>query len=230
MKGTALAILAILGLTLLAHPAFAAKKAAQPVKAPPAKAAPAAKAQPKEPSAEVLPFPGDMSFGHDQGQIIVFSHKNHLKRKGVTCQSCHTELFEMKYGAAEEKGDFRMPVLYEGRYCGACHDGKKAFGTEDFALCSKCHFAKSALPAPEQTAKGPRAPIELGSGDSVVVFKHEAHDFLGCADCHAKLFPLKKTGTITTMDEINDKKSCGSCHNGQVAFEPTECGKCHPKM
>jgi c(7)-type cytochrome triheme protein len=29
------------------------------------------------------------------------------------------------------------------------------------------------------------------------------------------------------MDQIYQGKFCGSCHNGQAAFGPMECQKCH---
>ncbi len=66
-------------------------------------------------------------------KAATFSHWSH--RTKYTCTVCHLELgFNMMLNTtiiteAENK---------EGKYCGACHDGKTAFGhTEEH--CNKCH-------------------------------------------------------------------------------------------
>jgi len=62
---------------------------------------------------------------------VGFSHWMH--RSKHTCRVCHTELeFEMKVNTTE----ITMEKINQGQYCGACHDGNKAFGTEE---CKKCH-------------------------------------------------------------------------------------------
>jgi c(7)-type cytochrome triheme protein len=40
-----------------------------------------------------------------------------------------------------KKGDSKMTqaAFGEGKYCGTCHNGKKAFSASDKASCSKCH-------------------------------------------------------------------------------------------
>jgi len=53
-----------------------------------------------------------------------------------------------------------------------------------------------------------------------------------CKDCHNKnVFPKMKQGTVTiTMNEIYAGKLCGTCHNGQRAFDAkTSCTRCHVK-
>ncbi len=71
---------------------------------------------------------------------VKFSHRIH--REKYTCRVCHLELeFSMKKG---ETGITREDNL-DGRYCGACHNGKIAFSTE-FA-CDICHIGKNKLKA-----------------------------------------------------------------------------------
>jgi c(7)-type cytochrome triheme protein len=166
------------------------------------------------------------------GEAVVFSHKKHVDDFGLACDECHGAIFEVKAGAAKAKGDFTMQSLYGGKYCGVCHNGQKAFASDDYEQCARCHSGPSGAEAAsgQDGLKGPQEPISLGSGDNVAVFKHEKHGALTCDRCHTALFPMKKTPTITTMDDINAKKSCGSCHNGKTAFDATDCGKCHPKM
>ena len=63
---------------------------------------------------------------------VVFSHWKH--RTKYTCRVCHTELdFNMKANTTEIREiDNRI-----GKFCGACHNGNKAFKLN--GNCDKCH-------------------------------------------------------------------------------------------
>ncbi len=65
---------------------------------------------------------------------VVFSGQVH-KDAGVKCMECHNkDVFpKMKYGTVEIK----MDDIYAGKYCGVCHNGKRAF--EAKANCNRCH-------------------------------------------------------------------------------------------
>ncbi len=61
---------------------------------------------------------------------IVFSHRKHSKWSG--CEGCHPEIFAgVKKGATK----YSMVEIFEGRYCGQCHQSV-AFPTTD---CQRCH-------------------------------------------------------------------------------------------
>ncbi len=62
------------------------------------------------------------------------------------------------------------------------------------------------------------------------VFPHSMHRIAyKCAACHDGLFPMKAGSTKVTMEAIQDGKSCGTCHNGRLAFASTfaTCSRCH---
>jgi c(7)-type cytochrome triheme protein len=66
-------------------------------------------------------------------KAVSFSHATHRVR--YTCRVCHLELdfaFERNTTEITEEANRR------GRYCGACHDGKAAFGHTN-EHCDKCH-------------------------------------------------------------------------------------------
>jgi c(7)-type cytochrome triheme protein len=65
---------------------------------------------------------------------VVFSGTIHAE-KGLKCMECHPKIFPMKKTTEELK----MSDLNAGKYCGACHNGKRAFATNNPADCSKCH-------------------------------------------------------------------------------------------
>ena len=69
---------------------------------------------------------------------VIFEHKVHTMEGGMDCDSCHDDLFEMEAGVAEENDDFTMATLYDGGYCGACHDGDTAFASD--TRCTACHI------------------------------------------------------------------------------------------
>jgi len=61
---------------------------------------------------------------------IIFSHKRHTAWNG--CELCHPEIFVgIKKGATR----YSMIELFEGKYCGACHNNV-AFPLTD---CQRCH-------------------------------------------------------------------------------------------
>lgn len=137
-----------------------------------------------------------------------FNHESHTRKTG--CRECHPKVFVMKSGSSQ----VTMKDIDNGLFCGACHNGKKAFPSSD---CSKCHdLKKFDKELTYQTSFG------------AVAFSHKFHTAaFSCGDCHTKLFKMKKTQGKMKMDDINAGKYCGACHNGNVASPATECMKCH---
>ncbi len=66
---------------------------------------------------------------------VVFDGDSH---KSLTCMECHTRIFSrMTKNAPRAK--ITMKDIYEGKYCGACHNGTRAFDAKKTDNCSKCH-------------------------------------------------------------------------------------------
>jgi c(7)-type cytochrome triheme protein len=138
-----------------------------------------------------------------------FNHEMHSKLSG--CKGCHPGIFPMNAGATR----VTMQDVSKGLYCGACHDGEKAFSSSE---CNRCHNM-------EGFDKELRYKVE---GLGAVSFSHKFHGgVFTCKECHPKLFKMKKTQGKMTMDEMGKGKFCGACHNGDVASSVTECDKCH---
>jgi len=66
----------------------------------------------------------------EKGGKVVFSGDVH--KKAGACNVCHPALFKMKKGAET----MTMKDMEAGKFCGACHNGTKAFAIKD---CAKCH-------------------------------------------------------------------------------------------
>jgi len=67
----------------------------------------------------------------------VFPHWFHRIR--FRCKVCHADLgFKFKAGG----NDINMLKIFDGEYCGACHNGQVAWGVEN---CVLCHSGKPNL-------------------------------------------------------------------------------------
>lgn len=68
---------------------------------------------------------------------VFLDGKSHAE-KGIKCMDCHTKIWPMKRGSVNMK----MADMNAGKYCGTCHNGEKAFSTNDQMNCAKCHQAQ----------------------------------------------------------------------------------------
>ena len=91
------------------------------------------------PATVVLAVEGDIVFNR---QVVpggtppaVFPHWVHRIR--YKCYACHPKIFQMKAGADA----ITMDAITQGKFCGACHNGKVAWGIA-FDTCSRCHAGK----------------------------------------------------------------------------------------
>jgi c(7)-type cytochrome triheme protein len=58
-------------------------------------------------------------------------------------------------------------------------------------------------------------------------FPHWVHRIeYKCYVCHDDLFPMRR-GANPTMAAMAQRESCGTCHNGKVAFGVDTCHRCH---
>ena len=67
-----------------------------------------------------------------KGGKVIFAGQTHAKAK---CNECHPALFKMKKGSTA----MTMKDMEAGKFCGACHNGTKAFAVNDAAKCGSCH-------------------------------------------------------------------------------------------
>lgn len=135
-----------------------------------------------------------------------FSHKKHLTGK-PDCGVCHPGIF-----AAGSNQRFTMAEMKKGKSCGACHNGKKAFGID---RCNSCHPTKEISFKVKET--GP------------TLFSHKSHlKVSSCGKCHPGLYSPMRSNKHVDMAAMEKGKSCGACHNGKDAFSVKECSKCHP--
>ena len=71
---------------------------------------------------------------------LVFSHAKHNRSEGLTCNECHRVRAGMPRGiqvsAPQPLNHHASPGAFS---CMSCHNGKRAFGGDDFSACKRCH-------------------------------------------------------------------------------------------
>jgi c(7)-type cytochrome triheme protein len=64
---------------------------------------------------------------------------NHAKHPKLTCNECH----QIRVGPPQRQVTSPAPLNHHARprsqSCMTCHDGKRAFGGDDFSVCKRCH-------------------------------------------------------------------------------------------
>jgi c(7)-type cytochrome triheme protein len=152
----------------------------------------------------------DKTFSTENAGKVVFSHAIHLKKKSaksqnISCKACHND-------AMKKNVHYTMAQMEQGKSCGQCHNGKRAFA---LAKCAACHKVKDIAFKVKET--GP------------VLFKHTVHlqEKGDCGACHNTLFNTGKNPRVS-MTAMEQGKSCGACHNGKKAFGLDKCASCHP--
>jgi c(7)-type cytochrome triheme protein len=76
---------------------------------------------------------GDITFSVKGAADVTYSHEFHVAKAGQKCTDCHYKIFRM----AKMQNQATMIDMQNGRSCGACHNGQKAFTVK--ANCTRCH-------------------------------------------------------------------------------------------
>ena len=95
-------------------------------------------------SLTAVQVPPDLTLTETGGQpAVIFSHAKHVLEQQPQCTDCHVKLFQMKAGmTAQKQGKLTMAAMAQGQFCGACHNGKRAFSVQDTQACATCHVRK----------------------------------------------------------------------------------------
>lgn len=75
---------------------------------------------------------GDITYPSKALGNVVFKHSVHPDSVKNNCSACHPKIFKQK----KFTSGMKMADINKGKYCGVCHDGKKAFSVK---TCVKCH-------------------------------------------------------------------------------------------
>jgi c(7)-type cytochrome triheme protein len=163
-----------------------------------------------------MKVPGKITYPEPVLGSVTYSHEAHLANSRLTCSSCHMKPFAMKAHTAP----LRMRHMYDGLYCGKCHNGREAFGLN---RCSSCHSAVGPYGGRNRDGTVGYRGGRLGR----VVYSHRTHRQFVCKTCHPSPFAMKGGASGITMAKMYRGESCGQCHNGAKAFSARNCVRCH---
>lgn len=154
---------------------------------------------------------------------VLFPHWAH--RAKYQCRVCHTELgFALKANATNVK----QADIEAGKYCGKCHDGKKAFAARE---CDRCHSRGIEV---KENSKITDVLIGLPDDD----FGNKIN--WGNAIKYRRIHPLeslagKKADGPLDLDIVIPAEKYYP-HPGDVTFphkmhtEQLDCSTCHPAI
>ena len=97
----------------------------------------------------------DRATSGTETRAVSFSHATHRVR--YTCRVCHLEL---DFALRRNESGITEEANRDGRYCGACHDGKIAFG-HAAPHCGRCHVGEAKAESFARLADLP--PAEHGN-------------------------------------------------------------------
>ncbi len=69
---------------------------------------------------------------------VLFSHRVHAGFQHINCEYCHDILLKPYVEEAKEKHKALSEVV-DKLFCNNCHNGQKAFSTDDELSCKGCH-------------------------------------------------------------------------------------------
>jgi c(7)-type cytochrome triheme protein len=86
-----------------------------------------------------LRLPPDLVFRGAEGSpgMVTFDHGSHLNEKKPECTTCHPAVFRILKTGSTAPLRVDHASMDAGRQCGACHNGTRAFGLDQCALCHR---------------------------------------------------------------------------------------------
>ena len=83
-------------------------------------------------------LPGELTLSQsaDSPGKVAFRHETHVDADKPSCTTCHPREFRILKASEGTRPAVTHAEMEKGRYCGTCHDGKKAFAMDD---CTSCH-------------------------------------------------------------------------------------------
>jgi c(7)-type cytochrome triheme protein len=76
---------------------------------------------------------GDILFPVKGAGKVLFSHDAHVEDSTLGCKECHDKLYVTK----KQHKKATMAGMKQGKSCGSCHNGKRAFDVK--GNCDNCH-------------------------------------------------------------------------------------------
>ncbi len=164
------------------------------------------------------------------GANIIFRHKEHIDRFGLTCAECHQEDSCARCHSAVEELRPREALLKDRHgLCSACHD------VDNKDACDHCHWNEGERkPEPFEhdstgwALSGHHSKLTCRACHEVVPFRKLSR---ACDACHSDWQPDSFDHAVTgqMLDANHEDVDCADCHAGRKFDQPPTCKECHEK-
>ena len=182
-----------------------------------------------EPDAE---FYRIRSEGATETQVI-FRHREHTQRFGLTCVECHHESSCAHCHNAGDETTRPRTFVEHHRQCIRCHKRDMDVAGWQARRCERCHWREDT-PKPglfDHAGTGwPLSRFHQGKSCRVC---HEELPFTklsrDCNACHADWAPAAFDHRVTgqALDENHAEQDCEVCHPERRFDRPPKCDECH---
>ena len=171
------------------------------------------------------------------GGRVVFDHKTHMEKYGLTCAQCHHEAFAPKEADSCATCHDRTMTSFK-MSCKSCHgvdfggDFKKAHVdmSNDPLVCATCHHV-SAFPVKDWNRKAHANYVEEGyfedkaaeAAKAQLSAKDAGH--AQCVDCHSRQIKGDAKDCLVCHDTVNAREQFLAGKDIKAAF--VSCATCH---
>ncbi|MFQ5735606.1 MAG: c(7)-type cytochrome triheme domain-containing protein [Thermodesulfobacteriota bacterium] len=161
--------------------------------------------------------------GSGEVKPVEFPHWAH--RTKYTCKVCHTDLgFSINSGGT----DIKQADIEAGKYCGACHDSKTAFGPLECVRCHSKGLDITENTAPEKTLGGLPKDQFGNQVDWVAAVKNGSIKPAASLDGKEKMTVLDMDVTIPVTKYPTHPPDVIFPHKAHT--EQLDCATCHPAI
>ncbi len=183
-----------------------------------------------------IPEP-DSDFYRDWGSRaseskVVFRHREHVHRFGLTCVECHHESSCARCHTRDNRKERSLTLVEHHRPCLRCHKSDMDGANVD-AVCERCHWEKGRpLPARFEHA-GTGWPLSRFHEGKSCRQCHAAVPFTkrdtDCNACHSDWKPSSFDHRVTgqELDDNHADADCEQCHIDRRFDRPPVCSECH---
>ncbi|MCB9867612.1 MAG: cytochrome c3 family protein [Phycisphaerales bacterium] len=168
------------------------------------------------------------------GALVIFRHREHVHRFGLTCVECHHEDNCTRcHTEGNGHSQRERTVAEHHKPCLACHACDMDETCSSKERCQRCHW-KPNEPRPKSFDHADTGwPLNRYHRDHNCRECHKAVPFAkverSCNGCHKGWTPENFDHTITGqgLDERHAETDCGECHRGRDFTAPPVCTECH---
>jgi hypothetical protein len=166
--------------------------------------------------------------GDAPGQRVIFRHKEHIHRFGISCANCHQgDSCNRCHGSGNHHEQRVVPLAEHHRPCASCHDVVAP------QRCGRCHWEEGQPQPPPFDHASTGWALGRYHLDLTCRTCHRQVPFVSldraCDGCHAAWNGERFDHAVVglRLDETHRAFDCEDCHTERRFDAPPACAECH---